>query len=312
VQEKNIAFPTDAKLYNKARLLLVKLSQKEGIELRQNYNQVAKKYLLKISRYGHAKQYKRMRNFVGKMKTILGRIIRDIERKAKDLSPRFKFALSLSTKLYNQKKNDKNKIYSLHAPEVQCIAKGKAGKKYEFGNKVSLSTTARSSWIVGVNSFRDNIFDGKTVSDSLFQTKDMIGHWPKEAYVDQGYKGYSGHIFGTQVYIQGKKRYPDSVKRWLRRRSRIEPIIGHLKSDHRMGRNFLNGSFGDGINAILAAVAFNLVKCVRCLKKRYFLAFLLKFDLFFSQKYRANTTLGTWVLRKLIFQTRLGIRYLYI
>ena len=172
--------------------------------------------------------------------------------------------VGLCTRIFNQKRSDKNKIYSYHAPEVKCIAKGKSHKKYEFGNKVSIASTAKNGWVVGAESFAENIYDGKTLADSLIQTSEIIGDCPLEAYVDRGYKGYTGYFLKTQIYHQGQRRgISKSMRSWLRKRSKIEPLIGHLKTDHRMGRNYLLGIDGDKINSILAAAAFNLRKILR-------------------------------------------------
>ncbi|MDD1422442.1 transposase, partial [Dolichospermum sp. ST_sed1] len=151
-----------------------------------------------------------------------------------------------------------------HEPNVKCISKGKPHKKYEFGNKVSLATTAKSSFIVGVKSFAENIFDGKTLSSAFEQIKSMINQCPQYIFVDRGYRGYTGKLEECNVYHQGQKRgVTKSIKTWLVRRSRIEPVIGHLKSDHRLDRNFLKGDTGDSINLILASAAFNFKRLLR-------------------------------------------------
>lgn len=170
--------------------------------------------------------------------------------------------LGIFGKIFTQKKNSKNKIYSVHAPEVVCIAKGKARVKYEFGSKVSISTAVKGSWVVGVNSFESNPFNGQTIPDALCQIKSITGSYPKAAYCDRGYQASAGHIFSTQVYVQGKssKNESNAVKKKLHRRARIEPVIGHLKDGHRLGRNFLSGTRGDQINAVMAGCGFNMRK----------------------------------------------------
>lgn len=185
-------------------------------------------------------------------------MIRDIERKFKAPSAALRYALGLAKKILMQRTGTKSKIYSVHAPEVQCIAKGKIHKKYAFGNKVSVATTIKGNWVVGINSLLGNPFDGHTVPDVLCQIKSMTGSYPKMAYCDRGYKGSEGHIFSTHISVQGTKRTSDKkIKRRLKGRSAIEPIIGHLKHDYRMDRNFLLGFTGDKINALMAACAFN-------------------------------------------------------
>ena len=194
-------------------------------------------------------------------------MIRDIERKLKVPSQRLAHVLRIAKKIHSQKYGEKtkDKIYSVHAPEVRCIAKGKAHKKYEFGSKVSVATTQKSNWIVGVHSFPGNPFDGHTVFDALHQVKALTGKWPKGAYCDRGYKGSEGFFFGTQIYRQDGTYGNDDpkIRRRIRARAAVEPIIGHMKSDHRMGRNFLLGFQGDQINALMAGCAFNLRKLLR-------------------------------------------------
>lgn len=269
VQEKNVAFPTDARLYLKGIRLLNDQASRSGIRPKQSYKFTSKRLAIQYSRYSFAKQMKRAKGCLKKLKTAFGRLIRDLWRKleASDKNnSRLERLLTVSTAIFNQKRSDKNKIYSYHAPETLCIAKGKAHKRYEFGNKVSIATTARNSWIVGVESFCGNIFDGKTLADSLYQVRDVIGKSPDWAYVDRGYRGYTGTFLKTNIRHQGQKRgISKATRAWLRRRSRIEPVIGHLKSDHRMGRNYLLGTLGDKTNAILAGCAFNLRKIMRAL-----------------------------------------------
>lgn len=266
VQEKNIAFPTDARLYAKARRLLVKQAKKEGIKLKQTFEKDFENLLFALSKGGRKKPGHKKKTLKS-LKTKLGKLIRDIRRKAQTPSKRLQHLLALATKLYNQKKSDKNKIYSLHEPQVKCIAKGKANKQYEFGNKVSISTTVKNNFVVGCQSFVENVFDGKTLSDSLCQMKDLCGMYPKEGFVDQGYKGYEGQIYSSQIYRQGLKSNSPRVKELCKKRARVEPVISHLKSDHRMGRNYLKGIFGDAINCLWAACAFNLRKAGKMIRK---------------------------------------------
>ena len=261
VQEKAIAFPTDAKLYHKMRRILVKEAVKRELELRQSYERVGQKYFRMQSRYAHARQMKRARACLRKLKSFLGRVIRDIERKCLNPDPSLKKLLELAKRLLAQKKDDSNKIYSLHAPEVECIAKGKAHKKYEFGCKVAITSTSKNNWIVGVDAVHGNPYDGHTLKTSIDQVERLCGQRPKEAYVDRGYKGKHNHPDDVKVQVAGtKKKATTTVRKYFRRRSAIEPIIGHLKFDHRMNRNFLLEKLGDRINAILAGCAFNLKK----------------------------------------------------
>ncbi|MGA1562786.1 MAG: IS5 family transposase [Gammaproteobacteria bacterium] len=266
VQEKAISYPTDGALVDTARRMLIRAAGRAGIELKQSYKFIGRKALIKHCRLKHCKDMKGSRKYLRKLRTYLGRVIRDIERKAHSPSHALNYALGIAKKIFEQRPKTKNKIYSVHAPEVQCIAKGKVHKKYEFGNKVSVATTAKGSWIVGLYSFLGNPFDGHTVPDVLCQINSVTGGYPKAAYCDRGYRGSEGHIFATHVYLQGTKRTKDArIKRRLKGRSAIEAVIGHLKNDHRMDRNFLHGFTGDKINALMAACAFNLRKLVRVL-----------------------------------------------
>ena len=269
VQEKNIAFPTDSRLYFKGIRLINSMCHKLGIKPKQSFRFTAKRLVVKYGNYRIAKQMKRAKKCLKQLKTAFGRLIRDVDRKVSQLGitdKNMQRLLSLCLRIFNQKKSDKNKIYSYHAPEVKCIAKGKAHKRYEFGNKVSISSTAKSGWIVGVESFEENIYDGKTAADSLIQVSQITGSPPDEAMVDRGYRGYQGEFIGTKIYHQGQRRgISKATRSWLRKRSRIEPLISHLKSDHRMGRNYLLGTSGDRTNSILAGIAFNMRKIMKAL-----------------------------------------------
>lgn len=261
VQEKAIAYPTDARLYHKMRVKLVRAAKKLGIDLRQSYERVGKKALVMQGRYAHARQMKRAQKETKKLKQYLGRITRELRKKAV-VSEEFEVLLCRSEQLLNQRKDDKNKLYSCHAPEVECIAKGKTHKKYEFGCKVSVATTSRDNWIVGIQAHHGNPYDGHTLSGVLSQVKRMAGCSVKEAYCDKGYRGHS--VFeNTIVHIAGtKRRVSRSLRKWLKRRCAIEPVIGHLKSDGRMDRNYLKGALGDNINALLCGCGANIRKLI--------------------------------------------------
>lgn len=261
VQEKAIAYPTDARLYHKMRVKLVRLAKKLGIGLRQSYDRVGKKALVMQGRYAHARQMKRARKETRKLKQYLGKITRELRKKTV-ASEELEALLCRSEQLLKQQKDDKNKLYSCHAPEVECIAKGKTHKKYEFGCKVSVATTSRDSWIVGIKAHHGNPYDGHTLPDVLSMVKRMAGSSVKEAYCDRGYRGHT--VSGdTIVHIAGtKRRVSRSLRKWLGRRCAIEPVIGHLKSDTRMERNYLKGALGDIINALLCGSGANIRKLI--------------------------------------------------
>lgn len=262
VQEKNITFPTDSKLYEKARSLLVKAAKERGLELRQSYERLGKKALFQQSRYARAKQMKRARRETKKLKTYLGRVHRNILRLQAHPDADLQNLLELSGRLLKQKKNDKNKLYSLHEPDVECIGKGKAHKKYEFGCKASIVTTAKNNWILSAQALHGNPFDGHTLKASLENAQRLSKRSIKTAIVDQGYRGSSKSV-DQEVWIGGSKRKCSvSMKRWMKRRSSVEPVIGHLKSDHRMKCNYLKGTAGDHANAILSGCGFNMGKLI--------------------------------------------------
>lgn len=264
VQEKAVSFPTDARLYNHARITLVRAARKRGVKLRQSYVRVGKYAFFKQGRYRVARQLKRARKYTRKLRTYLGRVIRDIERKLPQPDAEMEVLLSRAKQIEQQQRNDSNKIYSMHAPEVECIAKGKVHKRYEFGCKVVLVTTSLSNWIVGAAAVHGNPYDGATLSDVMTQTSQLTGVAPKQAAVDKGFRGRKHHPDGLQVLVAGTRKFKGVLKRLVKRRSAIEPVIGHLKHDHALGRNFLKGKRGDRINALLAACGFNLRKLYRC------------------------------------------------
>ena len=266
VQEKAIAFPTDARLYHKARCVLVREAQRAGLELRQSYRRVGKRALQKQGRYAHAQQLKRARKETRKLRTYLGRVMRDIQRKAAarglESDPQLSQYLERAARIYGQQRQDKHKLYSMQAPEVECISKGKEHKKYEFGCKVSVVTTSKRGWVVGIAALHGNPYDGHTLKGAHAQVEKLTGVKPEEIFVDKGYRGTEHHPENVAVYISGRK-LSGTLKRLLRRRSAIEPVIGHLKQDHRMKRNYLQGQEGDQINALLVGCGFNLRKLTR-------------------------------------------------
>jgi len=269
VQEKAIAFPTDARLYHKMRVALVRRARSLGIALRQNYRFKGKKLLAKQGRYAHARQMKRAAKMTRQLKTILGRVVRDIERKAGKIQGQIadeplRDLVALAERLLEQTRTSKHKIYSVHAPEVECLAKGKAHKRYEFGCKTSVATTSRSNWIVGAQALHGNPYDGHTLCGALSQVERLTGQTLQDVMVDQGYRGH-GYEGSALVHVVRSipKRATRAVRRMLKRRAAIEPTIGHLKSGNRMDRNYLSGQEGDRINALLSAAGYNLRKLLR-------------------------------------------------
>ncbi len=275
VQEKAVAFPTDARLMNRAREKLVRLAQKLGVGLRQSYARVGKLALIKHQRYAHAHQFKRAGKALRKLKTYLGRVIRDIRRRiAGDdgLWEAFVRPLYLAERVRSQDRRQRGrKVYSLHAPEVECIGKGKAHRPYEFGVKVSVATTVKHSkggqFVAHVAALPGNPYDGHTLGAVIPAMQALLGNTLDRVITDAGYRGHNAppeHRF--KVYVSGqKRRVTEQIKREFKRRSAIEPVIGHLKDDHRMRRNHLAHASGDAINAVLAAAGYNFRRLIRWL-----------------------------------------------
>jgi transposase, IS5 family len=263
VQEKAIAFPTDARLYHKARRALVRVAKQVGLSLRQSYVRLGKKAMWKQSRYASAKQMQRARKETRKLRTYLGRVLRNVERFCGPLKERQARLLVVARRIFQQQRSDTGKVYSVHAEEVECISKGKAHKRYEFGCKVRLVTTNRASWIVGIDAESGNPYDGATLKPSLAQVERLTGVKVKEAFVDKGYRGSEHHPKEVSVYLSGRRKLGRRLTKMLKRRSAIEPVIGHTKHDHGMERNHLLGKAGDRINAMLSGCAWNLKKLWR-------------------------------------------------
>lgn len=263
VQEKEIRFPTDARLYDRARQRLVDFAKERGVKLRQNYNRKSKQMLYWQSRYSHARQMKRAKACTRKLRNYLGRVLRDIERNCPDADRQLQSLMDIGTRIYHQKQKDKNKLYSVHAPEVECISKGKAHKRYEFGCKVSVAATSKGGWFLGAMAVHGNPYDGHTLKQALKQVKRVIRE-PEHVFVDMGYRGHNFRGV-TEVHVDKRRRgrTAKSLWRWMKRRAAIEPGIGHLKGEHRMDRNRLKGVEGDRINAILSAAGMNFCKLLK-------------------------------------------------
>ena len=287
VQEKAITYPTDAKLYSKMREKLVRMAEGVGLELRQKYPRVGKRHLQRVWRYFHARQPRRAKREVRRLRTLLGRVVRDIERKiAGDsvLESYFGEALGLAKRLLRQKREDRKKLYSIHAPEVECISKGKVHKKYEFGNKVGVVVTSGEGFLIGVKSFHGNPYDGHTLAASLRQVERITGRGLSgDVFVDRGYRGH-GYGGQARVHLAGRKKVSAALKRWLRRRSVVEATISDLKRNSRMDRNYLLGVEGDRINPILCGCGVNLRKILRAIHALFY------FLLYFARK-NADRTL---------------------
>ena len=274
VQEKNITYPTDAKLHKRIIDKVNKIAMQEGIVLRQTYTRTLKQLLIDQRFHSHPKRRKKAKAALRKIKTIAGRQVRDIERQfTQEQKDKYQDLFIILNKILIQQKGDKNKIYSIHEPEVSCIAKGKEAKKFEFGNKSGIVLTRTTKIVVGALAFEGNPYDGHTLDDHLIQTEYLTEKRPKIGIVDRGYKGKK-NIDGTKIILPSapKKNYTQYQKQKARMRFRaragIEPVIGHIKHDHRMLRNYLKGANGDQLNTILAGTGFNLKKMLNRIKKQ--------------------------------------------
>ncbi len=292
VQEKNITYPTDDKLYKKIISKCRSIADKEGIQLRQSYIFTIKK-LSTIQRFrrnkgGDAKARKASK----KIKTIAGRLVRDVERKlSADTLLNHSADLNLFKKVLSQKRGESNKVYSLHEPEVKCYTKGKEHKRFEFGSKASFLITQNTGVIVGALNFTETLHDSKTVPEALEQYHRLMKKEPKNLFLDRGYRGPK-KIGNTELHTpRPDKNISKSKRKRYKRRAAIEPIIGHLKHDYRMIRNYLKGTVGDAINVMMAAAAMNFKRMMNKWTRQFifFLQNILKtldfsYRLFFNRK----------------------------
>jgi IS5 family transposase len=251
------------------------MAKKHGVALRQSYLRLAKRAAMMAGRYAHAKQFNRHKRELRFLRTRLGRLIRDIRRKIggkADLEAAFAAPLSRAGQIRSQRQRQRGwKLYSFHAPEVECIGKGKAAAPYEFGVKVSIVTTnARApggQFVLHATSLPGNPYDGHTLKTVVEDTQQLTGREIERAYVDKGYRGHDAPN-PRSVFISGQKRGVfGAIKRQLRRRSAIEPVIGHMKSEGHLGRCYLKGRNGDAANAVLSAVGHNLRRVLAWLRK---------------------------------------------
>jgi transposase, IS5 family len=274
VQPKAISFPTDAKLLHAAIQGLNRMAKKHGVRLRQSYSRIAKHAAMMAGRYAHAKQFNRHRRQLRILRTRLGRLIRDIRRKIggqEHIAAAFEAPLARASQIRSQQQRQRGwKLYSFHAPETECIGKGKASAPYEFGVKASIVTTnARApggQFVLHAKALPGNPYDGHTLRDVIEDTQKLTGREIERAYVDKGYRGHDAQN-PRRVFISGQKRGVfGTIKRELRRRSAIEPVIGHMKSEGHLGRCYLKGRAGDAANAILTAVGYNFRRVLAWLR----------------------------------------------
>ena len=290
VQEKAIAHPTDGRLLEVARAKIVLLAKRAGIELKQTCAREGKPLRRHAGGSAHAKQFKRLSKVVKRQRTLLGRLLREVERKLIErpeaVQAKLQPWLEGAERIRTQQPKDKNKCYALHAPPVECIGKGEARKPYEFGVKVSVAVTARQGLMVGARAFPGNPYDGHCLAEQLEQTtilsQDIAGRpRPKSVLVDLGYRGVDAEVAPVEVIHRGKaKTLTRAQRRWLRRRQAIEPAIGHAKHDHGMSRCALKGAEGDALHAVLCAAGYNIRWLLRAIARMKLKALFLRPILF--------------------------------
>lgn len=277
VQEKAIAFPTESRLLEVARAKLVVLAQRAGLALKQTYEREGERLRRRAGGYAHAKQYKRLPRVLKRQRTILGRLLRDIERKiaaaAEPHQATLKTWLTCAWRICRQRPKDKSKLYALHAPEVECISKGKARQPYEFGVKASLAITEKCGLIVGAHTFPGDPYDGHTLAGQFEQTRILLESVPGDpkpvtVLTDLGYRGVDGDIAPAKLIHRGKyKTLSARQRKWLKRRQAVEPVIGHVKANHGRLRCWLKGATGDALHAVLRAAGFNLRWLLRAIAR---------------------------------------------
>jgi len=286
VQEKAIAHPVDSRLLEIARHKVAAAAKRAGIALKQTFAREGKHLRRKAGGYGHAKQFKRLRKTVKRQRTILGVVIRDARRGLQALLQGQGSALPQSARaisdlgtlleraerIRTQQRHSKDKLYAMHAPEVECIGKGKARKPYEFGVKTGIVVTHRHGLIAGARTFPGNPYDGHTLAEQLQQTEVLlegIGVAPKTVIVDLGYRGVDAMVPDVQLLHRGKSRSLTAQQhRWVKRRQAVEPVIGHAKLDHRMDRCWLPGATGDALHAVLCAAGYNIRWLLRAIQSK--------------------------------------------
>jgi IS5 family transposase len=280
VQEKAIAHPVDSRLLEIARHKVVSAAKRAGIHLKQTFAKEGKELRRRASGYAHAKQFRRLKKVVKRQRTILGIVIREVQRKFKapDFAADHPKAVSdlmmwleRAERIRTQQRNDKNKLYALHAPEVECLAKGKARKPYEFGVKSAVVVSHKHGLMLGARTFPGNPYDGHILNAALEQATNLMQDHAvelKQIVVDLGFRGVDADNPDVQIIHRGKfKSLTSQQKRWLRRRQAIEPAIGHLKSDNRMDRCWLHGALGDALHAISCAAGYNLRWLLRAIAR---------------------------------------------
>ncbi len=277
VMPKAVAHPTDSRLLERSREHLVKAASECDLKLRQNYNREAPRLAIQVGRYAHARQFKRMNKALRTLRSRVGRVWRDIDRQKDHVTGAARIQLdellARTQRILEQRTQDKNKLYALHAPEVECISKGKARTPYEFGVKVSITTTLKEGFVLGARSMPGNPYDGHTLPEALEQAAILADAPIHTAIVDKGYRGVE--VPGVRILRSGQRRgVTKGLKAMIKRRSAIEPTIGHMKSEGKLGRNWLKGALGDALHAILCGAGHNIRLLLRRLRRFYTFIFM--------------------------------------
>jgi len=307
VMEKNVSFPTDGKLLYKSIQHINSFARDHGLKLKQTFERVGKERLLMIQRYAHSRKMKKSRRELRKLKTNLNQLIRMVTKQVKGKAAKsFAVIKETAERLLGQTRTTKNKIYSLHEPHVECISKGKAHKRYEFGCKVGFVTTSKEGFVLSAKAFHGNPYDGHTLNENLSHAEKIVeGKGAiKEAFADRGYRGH-GYAGETKVHIVkniGKQKQP--LKKWMKRRSVVEADIGFMKRENRLGCNYLKGITGDQTNAAFAAIGKNMRILLREISFLFFLPEILPaIHLFFT----AGTIFKTIFPKKQCFFLKISL-----
>jgi len=266
VQEKAITYPTDTKLSIKMINRLNKLAKRHNIKQRRTFMKEIKELRLASRHFRHVKRRAKAKKALKRLRTIAGILLRELQRKLPEAILRQEAErFSLYERVLSQQPKDKNKVYSLHESDVYCVGKGKDHKPYEYGRKASVATTLDSQVIVGVASHNQHEHDSKTLKAALTSMTENRETPVSTVVVDRGYRGCKRTV-EAEVILPSSPLKRDNEKerkrkrRLCQKRSVIEPIIGHLKQDYRLTRNWLKGSEGDAINLLMAASAWNFRK----------------------------------------------------
>jgi IS5 family transposase len=265
VQENAIAYPIDSRLFDVARAKNVRLAKRAGIKLKRTSDCEATALRRRAGGYACVRQFKRLKEVLRRQRTILGILLREVQRKMSGLpqavQDKLNHWMTLAERIRTQRPKDKNKLYALHAPAAECIRECKARTPFEFGAKVGIAVTPKGNLIVGARAFPGNPYDEHTLAEKIEQTTNLLQDLkvtPTTAIVDLGYRGVD-HPVPAQIIHSGRFKTMSALqRRWLKRRQPVEPVIGRLVADHGMSRCWLKGSEADALHTVLCAAGFNL------------------------------------------------------